>query len=1110
MKKKPQVAEANIRELKSINVPLDIQSPDRLVGYVPTNKSITLTNEIFRALLGDGSDRAFAVSAPYGSGKSSAGLLWCILNESTGKTLSPCVKPLLEACKTKSAEDSPLFRLARRKTKGFALALHGYDKPIVESLHLALQESLKRNQESALLAKVKKLKDNMEGLFQAFELARNEFKKEGCSFLILWDEFGKVLEHAAVNGDSRALLEIQTLAEYSARSGKNNPVVFALLMHQSFGRYANSLPSYVKMEWAKIEGRFKQINYIEDSKEIYELISQVVAGRLGNPNRDRAYFKKLAAESHKLGLFKEFERDALEEVLWSSAPLSPLSLFLLPRISARVAQNERTLFTFLNSAEDAALPAQKSEWVSPAQLFDFFSDLMRMDTSPGGTHRQWVETNVALGKANDEDLEGLLKSLAAVKVGFSQFNVPVNAKLLALGEGNIDGKSQAEISSGLQDLEKKKLVYYKRITDEFSIWQGSDVDIRSAVEEVKARFIEALSLPEFFNKEYAAPFRFPQRYNDEHFIRRYFDGKFIGVKDLQDISGQIGEPEEFSDIKDGRIYYVVTETKDELAKAESLLKTIKHPQVVFAISKELLLLRESMAELKAYHQLLGDPDFCGKDPIVEQELRQLADDAELFLQNKLDKLTAPSEEGPVFWNRGQKEEKIQSSGDLKRYLSVLMEEVFPLTPTINNEMINKSDPSPQIVNARKNIIRGMLDNEGKESLGITGYGPDVAIFRSVFLKTGLYCQNSNGSWSFAEPAQVKEKALREVWKKLWTFWTVPDYSAKDLGKLLLELRKPPYGVREGLHSVLLAASHKASNGAANVFEDGIFLSEFRTETFERMTRNPKAFVIQVPVLEKEYTKYLKDIVTTFSASEKIDGSDLVRAAVKAIVSWMRSLPPVAREEGMVNSQVDQFIRIVKNASDPSQLLRNVFVEESEEKSFASAISYLSQMKASIESVHPDLLSKCLKTIYKVVNVAPTESLLVTLRLWKKTLPGDPLRYLTDPNDTNRMMKGFLTRIENTYQNEDFALRSFAELFAQKSIEHWTANSFAQFEVNLSQTMRRIEVLADSLDIEALSEGSEEISMPWIERRLQAQLGVLKDKLGEEKTRKIIDKVLAKR
>jgi hypothetical protein len=225
------------------------------------------------------------------------------------------------------------------------------------------------------------------------------------------------------------------------------------------------------------------------------------------------------------------------------------------------------------------------------------------------------------------------------------------------------------------------------------------------------------------------------------------------------------------------------------------------------------------------------------------------------------------------------------------------------------------------------------------------------------------------------------------------------------------------------------------------------------------------------------------------------------------MTWMRNLAPVAREEGMVSAQVDQFSRHVRHSADPSKLLRSTFVDAGEPKDFKGALAYLGEMKAQMEQIRETLLTGCRDGLLRAVGSSGGESVLIILKKWKATLPGDSTRYLTDASDSARLMKGFLTRIDTQYQTEEFGLRSLAELFAAKPIEHWNAASLSQFEVNLLQTVRKIESLADSLDLESLSLNSDEISIPWIERRLSAQLVLLKGKLGVEKTRQILERVL---
>ena len=70
------------------------------------------------------------------------------------------------------------------------------------------------------------------------------------------------------------------------------------------------------------------------------------------------------------GLFADLSESETHQLIIDSYPVLPAALHILPLISSRIAQNERTLFSFLFS-----LPAETM--VTPAEVFDYFSDLMR-------------------------------------------------------------------------------------------------------------------------------------------------------------------------------------------------------------------------------------------------------------------------------------------------------------------------------------------------------------------------------------------------------------------------------------------------------------------------------------------------------------------------------------------------------------------------------------------------------------------------------------------------------------------------------------------------------------------------------------------------------------
>lgn len=1108
-----QTSRTDVRELRSVNIELDLGETSRLHGYVPTNKAVNLSSEIFSSLMGESNARAFAISAPYGSGKSSASLFWCQLLEQ-GKR-SSALKVLFEEAKRKDRStgksESVFSQWDRRKPKGLAVPLVGFEGGSVsKSVMLGIQTALERNGFAAMAGRVRKLPRTIEGLRNAIEMVRADSGK--CdALLIVWDEFGKVLEQIVAEGNGKALLEIQVLAEICSRTTSGTPAVFCILMHQSFARYSAALPSYVRNEWSKIEGRFKQINYIEDSKEIYELISQVVSRKFGKPEEKKSRFKKLAESCHQVGIFKEFDHEALVELLWAAAPLSPVSLYLLPRVSARVAQNERTMFSYLWSSEENGLSVTKKKWISPADLFDFFEDLMRIDLSVGGAHRLWIEAQTALKKAGSVNEQEVVKALACIKVGTTSGSLAGTSDVVDLAFGVTEDVDHESAQVTLRNLEQKKAIYFRRLNSEYSVWQGSDVDIRNSVEETKSKILEDLDLIKILSRDFAPPFRFPQRHNDLKCIRRYYDGRYIVPSEMNtQIASALSGDDSYLD---GRIYYVVAETEEEVANAVRLAETIQDERVLFAIPRSPLQIREGLAEIEAYHQLLNDPDFRKQDPIVEQELKQLTDDSEQHLRSLVAKLVIPGSSGPIFFWRGGQFKDVESMGDLKRLLSTICDSNYPKTPIVNNELINKSEPSPQIVNARKSILRGLFAGYGAPQLGLSGYGPDVSIFRALFMNTKIY-DEVDGSWALARSGKdLKDPGLRGVWQLGIDYWSKPSATAKDLRVLFGAWEAPPFGLRRGLFPLLLAASFRATGAQAQIFEDGSFVTDFKPETFERMARSPQAFSVVVPELDHDFSDFLDSVTVIFAKEGRpAMGGDKVRVAAQAVMNWLRDLPPVAREPGMISKNADELLSALLDARDPTKLFREAIRGLSAKISFSEVSNWLETMKLRFDGVESEIYAKTRRALGEAIQALPKQKINSAYSQWLKMLPGIENEAARKRYQTDRRASGFVNRIEQGYPSEELFVMSLAELFAEKPLKFWNSGSFAFFQVNLHQTIRWMEDLADDIDLadwnsERSTSKAAECGERWIERRMRNQFERVVQRLGKKEAQDFVTRVM---
>src|SRR6185369_17947218 len=146
--------------------------------------------------------------------------------------------------------------------------------------------------------------------------------------VIIWDEFGKHLDTLVSEGRSSSLIDIQTLAEFVSRS-KKVPMTMGLLLHQGVLHYAGNMSQSARNEWTKIEGRFKTIQYVDDSKETYELIANVIASNKEDGYVPTEISSNIAKLCHEFGIFTDFPADELHRLLTKSYPLSPVALYLL-------------------------------------------------------------------------------------------------------------------------------------------------------------------------------------------------------------------------------------------------------------------------------------------------------------------------------------------------------------------------------------------------------------------------------------------------------------------------------------------------------------------------------------------------------------------------------------------------------------------------------------------------------------------------------------------------------------------------------------------------------------------------------------------------------------
>ena len=114
----------------------------------------------------------------------------------------------------------------------------------------------------------------------------------------------------------------------------------------------------------------------------------------------------------------------MRKTLYACYPLHPVSTFVLPRLSERVAQNERTLFTFISAPGVSTLPAfletyedDHFELITPDLIYDYFEPLFKKEVYGGSIHENYVLTEMILDKLSEESLESkIIKTLSLIYI----------------------------------------------------------------------------------------------------------------------------------------------------------------------------------------------------------------------------------------------------------------------------------------------------------------------------------------------------------------------------------------------------------------------------------------------------------------------------------------------------------------------------------------------------------------------------------------------------------------------------------------------------------------------------------------------------------------------
>lgn len=965
----------------SVNIAYDLHADDKLKSYIPTQSALQLMEDILQSTLPTATDRSRVLIGAYGKGKSH--IVLTILALLMKRDLDLFEK-LLPAIQKRDKLNRLIQNYYASDNKLLPVIITGSNTSLTQAFLLALQQTLKENDllnimpdtnYKAAVSVIERWKNDFPDTYQQFKnkiadsissfisrledydiKAYEEFERiypsltAGSTFnpfvgfdvvqlyesvvqalkahgytgvYVIYDEFSKYLEANISEASVSDTKMLQDFAEKCNRSGKNQ-MHLMLISHKEIANYIDRLPKQKVDGWRGVSERFTHIHLNNNFTQTYEIIATVIQKdqRLWNIfcAEHKKEFNALARRYETHRIFSDMQADSVEHTIAACYPLHPVSTFILPRLSERVAQNERTLFTFLSANGQGTLPSflrqyHDSEFsvVTPDLIYDYFEPLFKKEISNGTLHDIYFLTSTILNQLDDDSLEEkLVKTLSLIYM-LEQFEKLKPTKDELIGIYSIQ-YSVPEIEKALNNLiDDEYVIYLKRSNDFLQLKESSGVDVEAKIRDTIASQQSSAVVKKILNASNFDSCIYPFRYNDEREVTRYFDFTFIDESEVtEDVNWKTKQQ---GTEADGTVYAIIPHSRDSIAQIEDVVKKTSTycSNCVFVIPHKFVPIDFTVREYKAVETL---KELAVSDKVLFDEYEVIYEDLREIINHYISDYTHPEKRASTYIYKGE-EKQIVRKAAFTDLLSTICEKIYFNTPVIVNEAVNKNHPTTNSVNSRSKIVSGLLRSELEPNLGLSGAGQEVSILRSTLVRTGVLENPSNAPKINLHPQNYFMANLLGVIEKF-----VQDAREQKMSfeELYARLTTPKcyIGLRKGLVPIYVAAVFHEYKKEIILY-DKFAQVPLSNDTLLQIEAAPQDFTLQCLDWNNEKDEYVDALANVFKdyvveAEKAASGYNYVVAAMHR---WYMGLPKYAKEAKHEpdGKQIDktnrQFLRMLK-------------------------------------------------------------------------------------------------------------------------------------------------------------------------------------------------------
>lgn len=1087
----------------SINIALDLNDSSKINSYIPTSTGLSYLNQFVSNVLDD-NDHSTMLIAPYGKGKSHAVLVLLSLLASNNYSVYEKLLTKIENTdidlfnKINKIEDKKYLPVIISNTRGTlnqallfalqkALQSSGIKEILLETDFHQAYNRIKEwenkypetyhNFENNLKKRKIKVDKFIKGITTYNESALKMFKgihKEilsGAEFVsqntlevtdyykqisekligeynydgiyIIFDEFSKFLESRDENTISNDMKIIQDLAELCNNS-KDNQMYLQLILHKPISDYL-SIDKRVRNAFKGIEGRVTPYYFTSSTKNSFDLISNVLQK---NEN-----YKKVKEENKDLfndviesisglpSFYVEFSNQYLNEnIIDDCYPLHPITIYLLVKINEKVAQNERTLFTFLAKDSPKSLinivkKDVNKKFIMPDVVFDYFEQLLLSEKDNINIQRITTSALSSINNVESEQAKTLIKTLALLLIVNEKDSLPSNLSVLSLATL----MKQSECKTLVNDLIEKGLLV-QRHNGQIQFKINMDLNIDNYVNDLIIKKFSKIKVENVLNEALEETYVYPRTYNIKNSITRYF--KTIYISDVDFIA--INDVNHFFEEQycDGLILNITRQENDLSKEVLDKTLTISNDRLITVYPKKYKDYLNPLKKLLAIQSLIMDESFIEDNVLIKTELELMCDDIKNVIEDLVfDDYSFNSQNNKIFssYNNSELNESKRLLSK-NRILGDILTNAFRKYPgNFNLELINKNDVKGTYKKARENVIDRLLnDSINVDSLGTS---PEDTIINCILLETGILNNTANDE-------------INEIISCINDFFKSENLS---FAMIYNQLMSKPYGLRRGIIPILIAfgISKTKQNILISYKNQEVDLS---AQTIEMINDEPQSYTFSIDEINAIKVKYIEDLANVFNCELTTDMPKNYFVITSVIRKWYLSLPRFTKQmigsHNLINNKKYKMLRKQMNQQslNPSEFVLFVLPRIVGADDLEKTVSTIKEMKGNLDDFITNYFIELKHDINQIFGFEIDTNIKQSMNYWIDKNQNVFKSYILED-----FIKGYINTVkEFVNDSESDLINKMSYGLTSFFVEDWSNNTYELF-INQLRRIKDLEI-----------------------------------------------------